>query len=70
MSIVDWQPIETAPRGIDVLLYTDRIDLVWIGHRFPDDADWYPQEDSTFQGAPTDVPPSHWATIPHPPRVA
>lgn len=65
-----WRPITTSPVGEDVLLFCPHsAPPVWIGHRFfLADTDWYPQEESTFGGRPSDMAPSHWMPLPEGPK--
>lgn len=69
-----WQHIETAPAGEDVLLFVpDNEDKVIVAHRFNGDDDpncWYPQHESQFRGDPyMEITPTHWMPLPDPPAA-
>ena len=64
-----WQPIETAPVGEDVALYSPDSDCpVVIGHLFKPGDDWYPQHETTFHGGCFDIGFTHWQPLPEPPE--
>lgn len=62
-----WQPIETAPKDEDVLLYLpdDGETEVAVGHEA--EGNWYPQDVSTLGGRPFPFQPTHWQPLPPPP---
>jgi hypothetical protein len=67
-----WQPIETAPKGECVLLFSpDAADWysVCVGYAISDEdgVAWYSQEESV--GQPIDAQPSHWMPLPEPPEA-
>ena len=61
-----WQPIETAPHGVNVLCYTGD------GFRYPmvceccfDDGEWWP---NTWESTETALNPTHWMPLPPTPE--
>ncbi len=55
---MEWQPIETAPKGVFVLVVED--DTVFLAGK-DDDEKWYCSH-TDFDGNPT-----HWMPLPTPP---
>lgn len=56
-----WQPIETAPSEIDVLIAQVPSPMVWCAYRIDDQ--WFlPGDDTSFSCDPT-----HWMPLPEPP---
>ncbi len=64
---MSWQPIETAPKGIRIILYLPRIDGVVIGH-------WHQPGNPECQGFWVGdgllhkKNPTHWMPLPKPPN--
>jgi len=66
--MIDWQPIETAPRdGRDVLIYVDQatvplVRLAWWDDRH-DEPEWYGwwSNDSSVGSVLIEWTPTHWA---------
>lgn len=64
---MNWQPIETAPEGEDVIAFFPDANEEcqrMIAHRL--DGDWYPQDASIGESI-DDVQPTHWMPLPAPP---
>lgn len=59
-----WQPIETAPREIDVLCYLDRGRPPVVAGYFKDSGGWY-----TYDEPYTRLWPTHWMPLPPPPDM-
>lgn len=58
----EWQPIETAPKDVWILLYEEG--LIWPGGFESEESRWHcPHPD--FDGNPT-----HWMPLPSPPTGA
>lgn len=55
-----WQPIETAPKDADVLLYLD--DDYWIEQGWQEDGKW-----KTYSGYSYN--PKYWMPLPEPPTT-
>jgi hypothetical protein len=67
--VSDWQPIDTAPVGEDVLIHSPDAECeVYIAHRFEADDDWYPQHETVNDGAPYEIAFTHWMPLPDAPR--
>jgi len=64
-----WQPIESAPKDEDVLIYMpdDGETEIAIGHCFGDDDCWYPADEAICDGGPWPFQPTHWMPLPPPP---
>lgn len=63
-----WQPIETAPRGEDVLIVVDgEVSVGSMTNGLSGDDSWYWM---TLEGAPMVDVPTHWMPLPCPPEVS
>ena len=66
---MEWQPIETAPKG-ELADRRDRVVLVWARGNSVRVAlytnDWYP---ATGRGMPLMFDPTHWMPLPEPPKT-
>jgi hypothetical protein len=64
----EWQPIETAPKTLDVVLLYEPPHGVGQGHRTLDGMrnanGWH----WVFQVTKHGCEPTHWMPLPHPPR--
>lgn len=74
-SVMTWQPISTAPKNADVLVFCSdaAVDAQVMVCRFlktdgDDSGDWYEQNPTLPE--PLDVSPSHWMPLPGLPEVS
>jgi len=58
-----WQPIESAPHGIVVLVHDDG----YVGKAMLQDGEWIDVEQGE---AIIDPPPTHWLALPSPPPAS
>lgn len=73
---IEWQPIETAPRGVSVLCYWPAVRLkdvqheAYIGQAWCRFGTWFKTRDG--YGAPTSEvnDPTHWTPLPNGPPVS
>ena len=68
--VAEWQPIETAPKNADVLVFMPdaaQAMSIEIAHCSADnpDGDWYA---GTHDGFPLDIPPTRWMPLPPEPK--
>lgn len=72
----EWLPIETAPKGVELLLYCDTFG-VELGSYRSDDNDregdpkwWYDNSYDDFSTGHASCPlnPTHWMPLPEPPK--
>lgn len=65
---MDWQPIETAPEGQDVIVATpDRLSDEWHIHTAWRSGDRWSR--SNIASLPSTVQPTYWMPLPDPPRL-
>lgn len=64
---MDWQPIETAPKGRDILVaYADgKIEFVEWDDDFLEDRHWLSWESPQYKA----VEPIYWFDLPDPPKA-
>lgn len=60
---MNWQPIESAPKNTDILLYWH--DNVWIGRFYQGSGYWSLCDYGGFEDG--EDAPTHWMPLPEPP---
>ena len=66
---MEWQPIETAPYGVRVLVYTPVFEEVSEAWRSPNTGLWPRDQEFNEDGEPCNVGlPTHWMPLPNPPK--
>jgi len=76
--MMEWLPIETAPRDGSVLLLWRGLHVVAGWFEKTDHYDWYFLDDTRLNDDETiepnaylrDCPPTHWMPLPSPPMIA
>jgi hypothetical protein len=69
LPVIPWQPIDTAPEGIDVLVFgpdgtEPRVFCAWRDQ----DGDWW--DSHRHSGIAVDIELTHWMPLPLPPEAA
>ena len=65
---MEWQPIKTAPKGIDVLVSCPH--GMYVANYYDLDIEWWHVDDNKHGPFPLrGAPPTHWMPLPPPPTT-